>query len=149
MKYHPLLPQGDRGDRNSHGVLGLTLNSPVTLGVMTSYNHLRPENAQWSLAVFWKLSTIMRWSLPMLGGPLCDQLGHSEVLCSLLSVGECRTMVFSNRHKVSMVFSSRQPLIVSYWSVTLVGDRPNTTKLCFLSTIGQQPVGSRPVKDYY
>ena len=39
-------------------------------------------------------------------------VGRREVLCSLLSVGEFCTMVFSSRCKVSMVFSSRWSLIV-------------------------------------
>ena len=45
-------------------------------------------------------------------------VGHREVLCSLLSVGECHTMVFNSWCKVSMVFSSRWSLIVHDQSAT-------------------------------
>ena len=81
-------------------------------------------------------------------GPLCDHLvaerylvnapntslqpvGRREVFSTLLSVGKCRTMVFSSWRKVSLVFSSRQSLIVRDQSAS--SQRP-------VSDLGHLPV---------
>ena len=83
------------------------------------------------------------WSLGVSATSLqpTGPVGCREVLCSLLSVGECRTMVFSGLLKVFVLFSSHRPLIVANQLPTA----PNTTKLCFLSAISQRSVGDRSV----
>ena len=123
---------------------------------------LKMLSDQWSSVVLWKLPTTVRWSLPILGGlwvlrgPLCDQLvierylvhavGRREVLCSLLSVGECCMMVFSSRRKVSMVFSSRRPLIVGDWLAMPTNCRPPRVPPNYafcLRSVGQRMVSNR------
>ena len=118
---------------------------------MTSCDQLRLQNSLWSSVVFWRLPTIMRWLLPILShlwwslGPLTtiwsqrtnDRKG---VFSSLLSVGECRTMVLSGRRKISLVFSNRRSLIVGNHSATAT----STNEFRFLLAIGR-----RPVKDHY
>ena len=149
-------------NQNTINMVKIGLNSPVTWGgydqlwpAMTSNDQPWPQNSRWSLVLFRRLLTIVRWSLEILGG-LWVYWGP---LCSLLSVGECRTMVFHSQRKVLMVFSSQRPLIVGDWSVTSITYQSSTNcrppRVLPNYAFCQQPVsyrsatGCRPVKDHY
>ena len=69
-------------------------------------------------------------------------VGHRDVLCSLLSVGDCRTMVFCGWRKVFVVFSSHRPLMVADHSPTLA-DRPKYHQILLMSVTGQGLIGGR------
>ena len=133
------------------GPPSLDTNTPVTLGVTTSYNQPRPQNSLWSLVVFRRLLTIVQWSLEILGG-----------LWVYLS-----SVVFYWLANAVQWFSI---VGVRFWWSLAVGDHwlsvrrpvadqllnaPSTTKLCFLLVIGRRSVGDqsatgwRPVKDHY
>ena len=64
-------------------------------------------------------------------GPLYDQMvvewWFSLVFNQSFTVGKCRTMVFSSRRNVSMVFSSPRPLIISDWSATSITNHSPTS----------------------
>ena len=83
---------------------------PVTLTVRPVGDHLQPQHFQWSLVVFKKLPTIVRWSLAILVGfwAIANLSATSRWL-----VANGRMMVLRGQRKVVVVFSSRRPIVLA------------------------------------
>ena len=121
------------------------INKIITLGLVIclylshtlGYDQLRPAATSKFSVVFGSLLEVAddramvtadpQWSLVVFMTSLRPN-GRREVFSSPLSVGECRTMVFSGRHNISLVFRSWRSLIVGDWSVAGRWPRSATTR---------------------
>ena len=115
-------------------------NIPITPRVTTSYDQPRLQNSWWSWVVLWR-STIGSglWCFFGASGTSLWPNGHDRSVmgrsCLLFyrSGNDIRWsgMVFSGRRKFLVVFSSRRPQSVGYWSARSIANRPKPQKYAF------------------